>query len=279
MPDSRRILLIGDHPIMDRLRQRPYLQGHEFEACDGGIQALHRVRARDISVVVTDPAQSLAEDFALSTELRAARPGIKIIVLAPASSPEDVIEALRAHVFAYYTPPFDASEIAEMAARGLDLPDWRDGIEVVSGTPQWLSLRVSCRLVTAERLVRFLAEYQTELPTPEREALIAAFREMLLNAMEHGAGFDPEQVVEVTAARTERAIVYHLKDPGPGFDRTDLPHAAVSNPPGDPAGHLQHRLDRGMRPGGFGILITKQVVDELVYNERGNQVMLIKHLK
>jgi anti-sigma regulatory factor (Ser/Thr protein kinase) len=279
MPDSRRILLIGDDPIMERLRQRPHLEGHEFEKCDGGVQALQRVRARDINVVVTDPARSLAEDIALASELRAERPGVRIVILAPAATPEDIIAALRAHVFACYTPPFDATEIADMVARGLELPDWRDGIEVVSGLPGWLTLRVRCRLVTAERLVRFLTEYQTELPGPERESLIAAFRELLINAMEHGGGFDPEQVVEVTAARTERAIVYYLKDPGPGFDRTRLPHAAVSNPPNDPAGHMQHRLDRGMRPGGFGILIAKQVVDELAYNQAGNEVIMIKHLR
>ena len=46
-----------------------------------------------------------------------------------------------------------------------------------------------------------------------------AFREMLINAMEHGAGFDPEKVVEVTAARTDRSIVFHFRDPGRGFDQ------------------------------------------------------------
>ncbi len=35
----------------------------------------------------------------------------------------------------------------------------------------------------------------------------------------------------------------------------------------------------GLRPGGFGMLIVRQIVDELVYNERGNEVLLIKHLK
>lgn len=248
MPDSRRILLIGNDPVMELLRQRPQLEGCEFETCDGGVQALRRVRVRDIGVVVTDPGHSLAENVALATELRDERPGIKIIVLVQTAAPEDIIAAVRAHVFACYTPPFDATEITEMVARGIEIPDWRDGIEVVSGATFWLTLRVRCRLVTAERLVRFLTEYQTDLAGPEREALIMAFREMLLNAMEHGGGFNPERVVEVTAARTEHAIVYHVKDPGPGFDPTDLPHAAVSNAPDDPAGHMQQRLSAGCAP-------------------------------
>ena len=32
-----------------------------------------------------------------------------------------------------------------------------------------------------------------------------------------------------------------------------------------------------MRPGGFGILLVRNLVDELVYNERGNEVILIEY--
>ena len=39
-----------------------------------------------------------------------------------------------------------------------------------------------------------------------------------------------------------------------------------------------HRDHVGLRAGGFGILIARQIVDELVYNERGNEVLLIRHL-
>jgi hypothetical protein len=41
---------------------------------------------------------------------------------------------------------------------------------------------------------------------------------------------------------------------------------------------VAHRAERGIRPGGFGILLARKIVDELVFNERGNEVLLIKHL-
>ena len=47
--------------------------------------------------------------------------------------------------------------------------------------------------------------------------------------MEHGAAFNPEQVVEVTAVRTARSYVFHVQDPGAGFRRESLVHAAVGN--------------------------------------------------
>lgn len=45
--------------------------------------------------------------------------------------------------------------------------------------------------------------------------------------MEHGAAFNPEQVVEVTAVRTGRAMVFYVRDPGAGFRRESLNHAAI----------------------------------------------------
>jgi hypothetical protein len=35
----------------------------------------------------------------------------------------------------------------------------------------------------------------------------------------------------------------------------------------------------GLRPGGFGILLTRNIIDELIYGEMGNEVVLIKYLK
>jgi len=107
--------------------------------------------------------------------------------------------------------------------------------------------------------------------------LITAFREVLLNAIEHGAGFDSDLTVEVAALRTQRSIVYYFRDPGPGFNRERLPHAAGSNTIENPIAHIEYREAHGMRPGGFGIMLTKQLVDEVIYNEIGNEVLLIKH--
>jgi len=38
------------------------------------------------------------------------------------------------------------------------------------------------------------------------------------------------------------------------------------------------RAAAGLRPGGFGLLLARQVVDEMIHSERGNEVLLVKHL-
>jgi anti-sigma regulatory factor (Ser/Thr protein kinase) len=193
------------------------------------------------------------------------------------STPEDVIQAIRAHAFSYFSKPFDASNVIRMIAHALGIHAWEDGIEVLSARPEWIALRVRCRRITADRLLQFMCELEVDLPADERENIATAFREMLMNALEHGAGFDPDKTVDICYVRTSRVIIYQIRDPGEGFSFASLPHAAISNPPDAPAEHFVYRIEQGLRPGGFGILIVRNLVDELFYNEKGNEVLMIKY--
>ncbi len=50
------------------------------------------------------------------------------------------------------------------------------------------------------------------------------------------------------------------------------------NPSDDPMAHIVLRDQQGMRAGGYGMLLAAGTVDELIYNETGNEVILIKYL-
>jgi anti-sigma regulatory factor (Ser/Thr protein kinase) len=278
--NTGRVLLIGlDDAIAQGLARSPDLQGCTFQTACGEADGLRRLRRVSFDLVITSPGSTLDEDIApaLVEEIRRVRRGVKLILLAPQTTPAGVIAALRAHVFACFSAPYDPVEIAPLARQAIDAVDWRDGIEVLSARPNWLSLRVASRRLTAERLVAFLNELPSELEESERDRLLLAFREILLNAMEHGAGFDSDQHIEVSAVHTERAIVFYVHDPGPGFAPESVEHAAIANPEDDPLAHSARRAELGLRPGGFGILVAKKIVDELIYNEPGNAVLMIKH--
>jgi len=273
-----RVLLIGRDPQLSK----PLEEGLNSRSClfryaAGSADSLRQLRHEQYDVVITDPATSIEEDLALLSELRAIRPGVKVIVLSQESTPEDVIAALRARAFLVKSAPFNADEIAEYALRAGSATDSPMGIEVLSAHRDWVSLRMNCQILTAERLVQFLAELQSGLSEGPREELMMAFREILMNAIEHGAEFHATKVVEVAAVHTQRAIVFYVRDPGAGFRWDEIPHSALSNPLDSPIAHLQIREDMGMRPGGFGILTAQGIVDELIYSEVGNEVLLIKH--
>jgi anti-sigma regulatory factor (Ser/Thr protein kinase) len=164
-----------------------------------------------------------------------------------------------------------------MVKNATEGPCWDDGIEVLSGTPVWLRLAARSDVKTADRLVQFI-HVMIDLPDSEKDIVAAALRELLLNAIEYGGKFDPEQYVELSYLRTKRAVTCRVKDPGEGFSFDEISHSAVMNPPHDPLRHVHFREAQNLRPGGFGVLLARNSVDELIYNEQGNDVLLIKYV-
>jgi len=72
--------------------------------------------------------------------------------------------------------------------------------------------------------------------------------------------------------------MYRIADPGQGFRFDELAHAAVSYPVGLGAQSASVRQEKGLRAGGFGILMARSLVDELLYNEVHNEVLFLKYL-
>jgi anti-sigma regulatory factor (Ser/Thr protein kinase) len=152
------------------------------------------------------------------------------------------------------------------------------GIEVVSVRPEWVELRVPCDLAVISPLQELVTQLEAGLSPELGEAISCAFREMLCNAVEYGGHLDPTALVEVRLVRLKRAFICRIKDPGDGFDLSSLDHAAINNPNDNPVRHAFVREEKGLRGGGFGILLASQLVDDLVYNERHNEVLFIKYL-
>ncbi len=150
--------------------------------------------------------------------------------------------------------------------------------QVISARPEWVELRIPCDLAAVEPLQNVLDQLGADLPAETNLAVTTALREMLNNAIEHGCKLDRTARVELGFVRLRRAIVCWIRDPGEGFDPGRLEHAAISNPDDDPLRHMAVRERNRMRSGGFGILLTNQLVDELVYNDRHNELMFLKYL-
>jgi CheY-like chemotaxis protein/anti-sigma regulatory factor (Ser/Thr protein kinase) len=237
--------------------------------------ALALATAEPFDLIITGRKMLGPEDVELLRRIRSARAHVRLIILADRFTPGDVISAVREGAFSYFSAPFHASELAEMVRAAMASPCWDDGLEILSATPEWVRLAARCDLSTADRLVQFLRGVRDpDIP----EGIISAFREILLNAMEYGANFDPSQHVEISFIRARRMVACRVKDPGRGFSLEELRHAAINNPPEDLLGHFAVREAQGLRPGGFGLLLAKKLVDELIYSEQGNEVLLVKYV-
>jgi anti-sigma regulatory factor (Ser/Thr protein kinase)/ActR/RegA family two-component response regulator len=238
---------------------------------------LKLVEGSKFDLIVTSEKTSGRDDVELLSAIRRIHPHTRVIILTDETTPGDVIAAMREHAFAYFSKPFSLNSLTSIVEHAIEEPCWDDGIEMVSATPAWIRLLVRCDLRTAARLTQFFYE-MIDLPEAEKLAVADAFRELLMNAIEHGGKLDPDQYVEISYVRTNRAVACRIKDPGEGFSLAKVPHSAIMNPPNDPLRHLTYREAENLRPGGFGILLAKNSIDDLLYNEKGNEVVLVKYI-
>ena len=275
---SRKAVVISDDPqIKSMLRRILEPKRWTIQRAADNAAALKLVKASNFDLILTCEKTSGQEDVELLRAIRRMHPHTRVIILASQTTPVDVISAIREHAFGYFTAPFSLASLTSIVQYAVEEPCWDDGIEIVSATPSWIRLLVRCDLKAAERLIQFFHEI-VDLPDEEKEAVALAFRELLMNAIEHGGKFDGEQYVEISYLRTRRAVACRIKDPGEGFSLEAIPHAAVMNPPDDPLRHLVYRDAENLRPGGFGVLLAKNSIDELLYNEQGNEVVLVKYI-
>jgi anti-sigma regulatory factor (Ser/Thr protein kinase) len=227
--------------------------------------------------VLAGPGSNGFDPLKLLRRVRSIRPETKVILTGEAD-PQKIIHAIRQRAFSYFHSAAPSTGLSEMVQHAFEAEGWQDDIRVISARPVWITLDVRCKIDAADRTTHFLREIQSDLPSHVAEDIASAFRELLMNAIEHGGKNDPRKRVRTSLLRTARAMIVHIADPGVGFSLDFLPHAAISNPEDSPIRHVEVRAEEGKRPGGFGILLTKNLVNELIYNERGNAVLFVKYL-
>jgi anti-sigma regulatory factor (Ser/Thr protein kinase) len=239
--------------------------------------ALALMKESSFDLVITGQRTSTQQDLELLRKIRGIRPHVRMIILTDRRTPGDVIASLRQQVFSFFSTPFSGDYFAHMVKLAMIEPCWDDGIEVIAATPKWIRLSVRCTKDAASRLIQFVRQ-SPNLPDAEKEEVACATQEIVLNAMEHGGKFDPNQYVEVSYLRTKRALACRVKDPGQGFTLEELRQAALNNPLGEIFAHMGAHEELGTGGGRFGILLAMKLVDEIIYGEHGNDVILIKHL-
>lgn len=251
-------------------------QGHAVVTCGTGVEAIKLLRQRRFDVFLLDLGLPDMDGLNLLS-LWHGSDGTRVIVITADDTAETLMTAIRAGAYLYIRKPFEPAQLRDLVATALKARE-PEQIEVLSSKPDWLELSVPCSRDSAERVDQFMRQVKIDLPENEREGVAQAFRELVMNAVEWGGGLDPTRRVRISLLRTPRMLQYRVSDPGPGFRLEDLPHAAINNAPGEVFTHETVRQQMGLRPGGLGLMMVRAVADELLYNEKHNEVIFIKYL-
>lgn len=275
-----RVLVVDDdralrHALSTLLEQA----GHTVTQAGDGPEALRTLAEATQDVMLLDVGLPGMSGLEVLTQVGTMAAPPRVVIMTADDAPETLLRAVRGQTDRYIVKPFAPGAIVEVveevlaSAGAAALP-----IEVVSARPEWVEIVAPCALDVANRIHSFMMRLDAELPEKIRETVGQAFRELLLNAVEWGGKLDPTRKVRISCIRTRRMVLYRISDPGQGFNIEGLAHAAISNPEDNPLQHSFEREEQGLRPGGFGLAITRSIVDELIYNEARNEVVFVKYL-
>ena len=146
------------------------------------------------------------------------------------------------------------------------------GLVVRQPAGGWVELTAPSRDGYLERISSLLDTLASASMDPSaREDVKFVLNEVASNAMEWGNRKEPRRRVKVSYALFDDEMVLKIEDEGEGFDPAALPDPAVG-----PVELTRARLREGKRLGGFGIHMVRQLVDKMVYSERGNVCLLSK---
>lgn len=276
-PTRHRVLVADDDAAirhgMSRLLENA---GFDVSEAADGIAALNAIQEKQFDLVFLDIWMPHLSGLEVLARIRTGANRPKVIVTTSDDTSETLLRAVKEQAYDYLSKPFPPRKAVEAAQRALS-DNQELAIEVLSARPHWVELLIPCTCEAARRIETFMMKLEADLPDDERETIASCFGELLFNAVEWGGQLDPNRKVRVAYVRSPRMLMFRIADPGPGFSFEGLSHAAGGQPESDPTAHMSVREERGIRPGGFGILMTKAGADELLYNEAQNEVMFVKY--
>lgn len=273
----RRALIIEDDLdacaiLADLVRER------DFEAVEShnGAEGLRLAQELRPDVVFLDVMLPDLDGYKICETLKLDKSTnpIPIVMVTALAEPANRLRGFRVGADAYVTKPYTAEEIEAAIQRAMEHKDHLAQASVELHIHFDLSSEVD-NLQSVNELFGVLLHH-SDLSEKAVLQLRTALLEMGHNAIEWGNRHDPTKLVTVTSQVHEDRIEIRIADEGSGFDPSNLPHAADGGE--DPTRHFPVRQMLGLRDGGFGILITRGLVDDVRYNSQGNVVTLIKRI-
>jgi CheY-like chemotaxis protein/anti-sigma regulatory factor (Ser/Thr protein kinase) len=266
--------------------------GFEVESAGDGVAALSALRKKEFDLLVTDLQMPRMDGLALVEAVRAEHPKVPVVLVTAHGSEEIAARALKAGAASYVPKRFLATDLVQVVRQVVSMagpdPARKRVVECLEAMQCRFSIGNDETLVAP--LIRRLGEIVLEMGICQRADLIrlsVALGEALTNAIEHGnleldseLRQDDERIyrrlgeerkgqapyrdrrVRIDVSVTRDEANFTIQDDGPGFDPNTLP---------DPTD-----LENLCRIGGRGLLLIRTIMDDVHFNEKGNEITLIK---
>ena len=267
-------LIVEDDPDQAEMAARLLrYRGFESNIAGTGGEGLAKARSLKPDVILLDLMLPDTTGFDVCRGLRLDRETMltPIVMLTALGDDLNRTRGFRVGANAYVPKPYGAEELFQAIA---DARAWRTRMEQKQIQGE-IHVQINSEVAFLQEVNDFLMSVTLAIPFSQEQVLSLrqALLEMGQNAIEWGNRHQSDQLVDFTYRIYPDRVEIVIRDQGSGFDRTKLAHAASAD---NPIAHMGVREKLGIREGGFGLLITHGMVDEMRYNEAGNEVTLIK---
>ena len=210
--------------------------------------------------------------------LKLQAPDIPVILISVDNNNAIIIKCFKAGATDFITKPFDIQNVISHLEKVLQFPDKptlaRDKINAELYTTDWIEFTAASEIDYLGRIQKLCAILLfRKLDKALVNDIRLAMEEYGRNAIEWGNKFDKKKVFKISYCVFTDRIILKFEDEGEGFKLQDIP-----DPSRNPKEHLKLRALSGKRPGGYGIFMMKNIMDDVLYNEKGNVCVMTKYI-
>ena len=286
------ILVVDDSAADRQLCAELLARRDDWTVCRAahGLAALERLAEQAVDLVVTDLLMPELDGLGLIERMRETLSHIPVVVMTARGSEEIAVRALEAGAASYVPKKALGTHLVETVERILAASREHASYRRLLGRIRQASFVLENDLDLIDALVSYLTRMlrdQATFDESDCHRISTALDEALTNAYYHGnlevgsetRESDPtryrdtarrrrdeapyrDRRIYVTARFTDDETCFIIRDDGNGFDLSRL-----ANPTS---------LEFLERPSGRGVFLMNAFMDELQYNDAGNEVTLVK---
>lgn len=264
--EKRRILIVDSNEELRTLLSSVLADfGHEVVVAGDRDEALAREDLEEFDLVISDLTDDSESGVQIVGELKRKSLLVPVVVSSDESQPAGVIKAFKMGAANYVRRPYDHEELRDIVEKTLSYKlRFIEDVKVLPFVHEKIEFELPSDLSLMNGVLHYLHERVVRLGliNPERSNLFIALDEAFVNAVKHGNRQDPHKIVRITADLSAKEARFTVEDEGDGFRVNEIPD------PLDPANLF--------KTSGRGVLLIYNIMDEVRYNERGNQLTMIK---
>lgn len=264
--ESYHILVVDDESMIIELLARLLSEkGYEVSTAVDGREALEFLRGHTCDLVISDVRMPHLDGMQLLKAIKDMNPRLPVIMISGYDEAAVVVHALKAGAENFLAKPLDLDILDQVVSKTLSLACIRPKGCALPAVCQTTHMRAPSSPGCVQDLVYQISLSAVAVGFAKHDLennLKLALAEAITNAMEHGNGWDESKFVEVEIVLDSGRMQATVSDQGPGFN-----HGRMLNPTSN-----EHLLSER----GRGIFLANAIMDEVIYNQAGNQVTLVK---